>query len=340
MITKRFTTLALLFIVAVFSAVIVGSASADVTGASASKTCPDLTANIGETIHCTFTVQNTGAAMGTVDTLTETFPVPGGAAQNISCVGTDGVTYSTGSSLPSGVLCSGQFDVVIPNDPTLCGTSQRDRVEIDLSYNQFTPALTAGAFATNTTLIICPPHITVSKTADSIGKIGDPVHYSVTVTNTGSSTLTKTSVIDTLKGDISADFPATLAAGAHFTDTYTRTVQPSDPDPLVNTVTATYSNGTTSDTKTATASTNLFQPSISVTKNCVPKPVLVGGTITCTIVITDTSSADTPTLNAASITDTRSGDLRNAGNANVVSTNCGATLSGSQVPARLSLVKT
>ena len=160
-----------------------------------------------------------------------------------------------------------------------------------------------------------------------------PVTYTFVLTNDGDVPVNRTSVNDTLLGDISAQFPATLAAGESATVTINRTVVAGDPDPLPNTVTAIYSAGTgifqTSDTATGSASTNLFQPSISITKNCAPDPVDVGDTVLCTIVITNTSSADTPTLQAASIPDSRSGNLLGA-NPNVVSTTCGtgAFLSG------------
>ena len=54
-------------------------------------------------------------------------------------------------------------------------------------------------------------------------------------------TVNRDSVIDSLLGDITASFPATLAPGACARSRCTRTVQAGDPDPLVNTVTATYS---------------------------------------------------------------------------------------------------
>jgi hypothetical protein len=47
--------------------------------------------------------------------------------------------------------------VTIPNDPALCNTAFRDRVDIELEYPQFTPPLTAGAFATHTLLVVCRP---------------------------------------------------------------------------------------------------------------------------------------------------------------------------------------
>ena len=53
----------------------------------------------------------------------------------------------------------------------------------------------------------------------------------------------------------------------------TRDVAEGDPDPLVNTVTATYTAGTLKATAEASDSTNLFQPGVGVTKNCAPDPI-------------------------------------------------------------------
>ena len=48
-----------------------------------------------------------------------------------------------------------------------------------------TPPLEAGAFATHTMLVVCQPEITVTKTADALAKITDPVNYTIQVCNTG-----------------------------------------------------------------------------------------------------------------------------------------------------------
>ncbi|MGH9797449.1 MAG: DUF7507 domain-containing protein, partial [Candidatus Polarisedimenticolia bacterium] len=58
--------------------------------------------------------------------------------------------------------------------------------------------------------------------------------------NTGDVTLHRISVNDTLLGDVTASFPASLAPGGSATVTLTRTVQSTDPDILVNTVTSVY----------------------------------------------------------------------------------------------------
>ena len=84
----------------------------------------------------------------------------------------------------------------------------------------------------------------MTKVADELSKVGDPVNYTIEVCNTGPITVTKQSVIDSLLGDISASFDATLAPGACDSATVSRTVLAGDPDPLLNTVTATYTGGT------------------------------------------------------------------------------------------------
>jgi uncharacterized repeat protein (TIGR01451 family) len=307
--------------------VITGVASADVTGATATKNCQQGPFTLGQTINCTFTVQNAGALPATIDVLTETAPFPAGTPGAITCVGTDSVTYHTGDTLPPGVTCSGAFTVPVGNDPASCGTLLRDRVEIDLSYPQFDPPLTAGAFATATTAIVCPAQASVTKTADTLSKPTDPVTYTVTVTNPNVVAENVTSVNDTLVGDITSHFPSPLAAGASESYTYTRTVLGTDPNPLVNTVTAVLSDEGTSATATASASTKLFYPSVHVTKTCAPSPIEVGGTLLCTITVTNTSTGTTPpALQLDSQTDTRAGNLDLAGNPQVVSNNCLASL--------------
>ena len=74
--------------------------------------------------------------------------------------------------------------------------------------------------------------------------------------------MNRDSVIDTLLGDISASFPATWRRERVQRSQLTRTVLAGDPDPLVNTVTATYSGLGSSATATASATTNLFQPGV------------------------------------------------------------------------------
>ena len=263
------------------------------TGADAQKECPGVAATLGETITCNFSVENTGDLPAEVTTLTETSPEPGGVPVDISCTA-GGMVIDEGDTLAAGTPCLGTFQLTIPDDPALCNTALVDRVDVALRYNQFTPPLTAGAFATHTTLIVCPADISITKMADVLSKVGDPITYTFVITNDGDTSVDRVSVNDTLLGDISADFPATLAAGASATVTKTRTVAAGDPDPLPNTVTAIYSSGATQDTATASASTNLFQPSITLDKTGNVTTAQVGDTVNYTITVNNTSSADSP----------------------------------------------
>ena len=166
------------------------------------------------------------------------------------------------------------------------------------------------------------PSITVTKTADALSKATDDVTYVITVCNSGAFSVTRTSVTDALLGgDISGSFAASLAPGQCSTATLTRTVLVSDPDPLVNTVTAVYSGAGASATASDSATTNLFQPAVDVTKNCSPDPIQVGQAELCAIVVTNNSSNDSPNLENGTIVDTLTGNLLAAANTAVVNSN-------------------
>ena len=94
----------------------------------------------------------------------------------------------------------------------------------------------------------------------------------------------------------------------------------------MNTVTATYSGAGASATASASATTNLFQPAVDVTKNCAPDPIQVGGAETCTIVVTNTSSADSPNLENGTIMDSLTGNLLDAGEHRRRQQHCAAVL--------------
>jgi uncharacterized repeat protein (TIGR01451 family) len=310
-ISLRSWRLALVLVAAVGMLVVAGSAQAQEPpdiGASAIKNCPIQTAELGETVTCTFIVANLSSLDGVVTSLTETNPDPG-TPVDISCTVVGGTeVISEGDTLAGNTLCAGTVDVTIPDDPALCGTSQTDRVEIALQYNQFDPPLTSGAFATHTFAIICPADISITKTADQLSKVGDAVTYTFQICNVGDVTVNRGTVTDTLLGNLTTFFPATLTPGQCVVVVRTRTVAAGDPDPLVNTVTATYTSGSgifaSSDTATATASTNLFQPSLTVTKtgDALSK---VGDVVNYNIEVCNTSSADSPNLVKDSVSDNR-----------------------------------
>ena len=326
---SRTLVLAFALVAGVGTLVVANPAQAQIpdpgTGAQAGKNCPADVAAPGQTITCLFAVANTGDFPAVVTELTETSPFPGGTIIDISCTIAGGTVIDEGDTLAPNTPCAGSFQFTIPNDPALCETGLVDAVTVALLYTQFQAPLTAGAFATETTAIECPD-ITITKTADELSKVGDPVTYTFVICNVGDITVNRGSVTDTVLGSLTAFFPATLTADQCVTVVRTRTVVAGDADPLVNIVTAIYSAGTATDTATATDSTNLFQPSVDVTKSCSPNPNQVGGVSTCTIVVTNTSSADSPGLINGTITDTLTGNLLAAGNTAVVSSTCTATL--------------
>jgi len=188
------------------------------------------------------------------------------------------------------------------------------------------------------TLSLCD--IKVTKDGDTLSKVGDDVDYTITIENTGAVILYKQSIIDDVLGDLtdgtnsfitSSDCGDSLNAGASCTVHLTRTVLGGDPDPLVNTVTVIYDSQ--SDllgdevTSTDDHTVNLFQPSITLDKTGDKTSAHVGDTVNYTVVITNTSSGDSPNLIRDSITDTLVGDLTNP--ANFDSSTCGASLASS-----------
>ena len=297
-----------------------------------SKDCPsavDDPYTIGDTVTCNFTVQNFGFLAAEVIQLTEQSeadPTP----VDITCTLDDGTVIAEGDDLPPNEQCSGSFTVTIPDDPTFCNSLFEDRVTLELLYHQFGVPLTVGAFARHVSVVVCPPEITVTKTVSELSKVGDDVTYMIEVCNVGSVAATRDSVDDTLLGDISDSFSDTLAPDTCEDVELTRTVLATDPDPLVNTVTATYSVDSfqppLTDTATATATTNLFESGVEVAKSCAPDPVAVGAVLTCTIVVTNTSSDDAPDLVGGTIIDTRTGDLLEPANPAVASSTCAAVL--------------
>jgi uncharacterized repeat protein (TIGR01451 family) len=155
--------------------------------------------------------------------------------------------------------------------------------------------------------------IDVFKTGDELSKVGDDVDYTVTITNTGSITLYKDDISDTLLGAITTNgvdqansyvtantCGASLAAGATCLLELTREVEETDTDPLTNTVSIIYRgkadlSGIAIDASDD-HSVNLIQPAIDFDKSVDADLSKVGDTVNYTLTLTNTSSADTPNL--------------------------------------------
>jgi hypothetical protein len=159
--------------------------------------------------------------------------------------------------------------------------------------------------------------IDVTKTGDTLSKVGDDANYTVTIENNGALTLYKDDISDTLLGSITANgvdqinpnvqsntCGPTLAPGASCTITLKRTVLAGDPDPLPNTVTVVY-KGKSDLSGTAVSSTddhsvNLFQPAIAVDKTGDDLSKL-GDDVDYTFTLSNNSSPDTPPLDCTAV---------------------------------------
>jgi uncharacterized repeat protein (TIGR01451 family) len=166
------------------------------------------------------------------------------------------------------------------------------------------------------TVNLFQPSVTINKTGDELSKVGDPVDYVITVTNTSSDdspNLTCT-ITDPL---LEVNKQVNLASGEVDVTNATRDVQAGDRDPLLNTASVTctvdgFGNvlGPLGDNHEV----NLFQPAVEVIKTG-PATAVRGETITYNFTINNLSSGDSPDLILDSVSDTIVGDLTAAATA-------------------------
>lgn len=153
--------------------------------------------------------------------------------------------------------------------------------------------------------------LTVTLAGDEASKSGDPVTYTATIQNTGLVTLYQQDIRDTIQGDLSSLAAEAgcdaLTPGESCQFNLEYTVQAGDPDPLLNTLAATYQTGS-GDVVSARAEreTNLFQPSITFTNLGSAASVVIGQTVGYSLTLQNTSSADSPNL-TCTITDSQLG---------------------------------
>jgi uncharacterized repeat protein (TIGR01451 family) len=244
---------------------------------------------VGDTVGYTITLTNTSSADTPALTCSISDPLLGGL-------------------LASGVvLASGANHVLTPSYVVLAG-------DADPLLNTATATCTVGEGFGNVlnasdghSVDLFQPSITLDKTGDSLSKVGDTVGYTITLTNTSSADTPALtcSISDPLLGGVLVS-GVVLASGANHVLTPSYVVLAGDADPLLNTATATCTVGegfgnvlNASDGH----SVNLFQPSITLVKTG-PEQSKVGDTVTYTVTITNTGSADTPDLNLVSFSDT------------------------------------
>jgi len=153
------------------------------------------------------------------------------------------------------------------------------RVTANLTPNGIVCPIPNIVKSSNNAVCYCVPTIEVDKEADcDVAKPGKVIVYTITITNTGGTTLTLVSVNDSLLGSLTATAQAngcsTLAAGAHCSFMVKRSILPGDPDPLDNTVTALYVDSIKQEaTDNASARVNVIHPDFTVTKTCLTDPI-------------------------------------------------------------------
>jgi uncharacterized repeat protein (TIGR01451 family) len=154
------------------------------------------------------------------------------------------------------------------------------------------------------------PNFTIDKTGNEISKVGDTVTYEFTITNTSSEdspALNLLSITDTLLGDISAQAIAAggdvLSYGETVTFSIDRVVLGTDPDPLVNTVTAVYQvDGFPNQlTREDSHSVDLVHPNTEVTITPDVWETVPGGNVILTI--TEKNTGDWPLENVYVVLD-------------------------------------
>jgi uncharacterized repeat protein (TIGR01451 family) len=144
-----------------------------------------------------------------------------------------------------------------------------------------------------TTDITHAPGIEVTKTCPPTVAFGEDITYTITVTNNGNEALESVMVNDTLLGDITDQFDVDFSGSFDVGGVATANVTYSpgaDEDPVNNTVTAT---GTGADSgvevsSTASCSTDVSNPGISILKTVDQEIVPIGTTVTFTYVVTNT----------------------------------------------------
>jgi uncharacterized repeat protein (TIGR01451 family) len=138
------------------------------------------------------------------------------------------------------------------------------------------------------------PDINVTKTANTtIAHVGDTVEYNINVTNTGDTIFNITINDATLSY---SDSYLNLSPGGSAIFPFNYTIQPSDPDPFINVVEGTGTNGTTTVKDNSTWNLDILNPSISVNKTAT-HPVVCSISCNGTYIIAVTNTGDTPLYN-------------------------------------------
>lgn len=295
----------------VYPNVVNDSAAASVNlftpGVLLTKTVSPIISKIGDQVTYTFFVQNTGSA-DSPDLTLQGFSddVLGDLKAVAIASGCDGI--GPGDSCSFTVPWTVQaVDIDVPPNGA-------DNPIVNTATVLYTPfGFPNQVQSTDTAaLTLFSPNFTIAKVGPEKSKPGDVINYVITVTNTttapaGGDVPALSCTVTDPKLSLSAT--QTIAfGGAPWVINAPYTVQAGDPDPLLNTASATCTllpdaGLPNSITKTASESVDLFYPGVTLDKTG-PAYTKPGDTANYTIRVDNTSSADTPDL-VCTITDTR-----------------------------------
>ncbi len=242
----------------------------------------DPLSKVGDTATYDFTITNTGAVTLYLDTITDDV---------LGDLEADAVAAGCGTLLAD-ASCNFSVDYVVqPGDPDpLVNT-------VTVVYNS--EAGLTGDSVSDTdehSVNLFQPSVTIDKTGDDLGKVGDPVDYTITVENTSSADSPNLTcdITDPLLGIVKN---VNLAPGDVDVTNAVRVVQEGDPDPLVNTASVTCTVDGFGNVLEASDdhSVNLFQPSVTIDKTG-DDLGKIGDPVDYTITVENTSSADSPNL--------------------------------------------
>ena len=227
------------------------------------KTCPEF-GTVGGTLTYTITVENDG------DETLDNVEVIDSLLGDLS--------LSFADTLAVGASESHDFDYEVqpgdqdplPNEVTATATGVTSDAPVDDSAECETDIL--------------KPSIGVEKSCTALVHVGDTVTYTITVRNTGDEDLDNVTVVDSILGDLSASFADELAVGASESHDFDYVVLESDPDPLVNEVTAKGSGVGSRVAVEALADcvTDVIHPGIEIVKTVDDDLVPIGTTVTYT----------------------------------------------------------
>jgi uncharacterized repeat protein (TIGR01451 family) len=256
--------------------------------------------NAGEQINYTITVSNSGAGAASNVMVTDALPAGSGINWTISppvagCSITAGVLSCSFASLASGASVS--ITTVSPTTAASCATYS----------NTASAAASNGGQVTSQPVVItvqCPA-LTISKTADAASvSAGDPIGFTITVSNNGAGAASNVSISDTLPSGAGLSWsisPAvagcsitagvlscsvgTLAAGASFSVHISSPTTTASCATVNNTASATAGN--ISGSIQASAATTVNCPSLQLSKTADASPVSAGDPIGFTITVSN-----------------------------------------------------